>query len=335
MTKQEQDCIEEAKRVLKVEAEALLDAAAKIDSSFASAVDMLHAALQCGGKIVVSGVGKSGNVARKVAATLSSTGSMAVFLHPTEALHGDLGVLGAKDILLIFSHSGSSQELLLLLPAAKEMCAGVVAILGNPKGALASFAQAVISASVSAEACPHNLAPTTSSTLAMALGDALAMALKARAGFGPDHFAKLHPGGSLGKRLLTLVQDLMHKEGAIAQLSPDTKIDDVVIALTQYRHSGVCIVDGTASSGKAKLVGVITEGDIRRALSKKEAFFSLKAKDIMTKKPLAVHPNTKAREALELMEQREGQLSFLPVVDADGGCVGILRIHDLVLAGLA
>ncbi len=211
----------------------------------------------------------------------------------------------------------------------------MVAVLGNPKGALSAFSQAVISSAVSAEACPHNLAPTTSSTLAMALGDALAMALKARAGFGPDHFAKLHPGGSLGKRLLTLVQDLMHKDGAIAQLSPDTSIDDVVIALTQFRHSGVCIVDGKVGSGKSKLVGVITEGDIRRALSKKEAFFSLCAKDIMTKKPLSVYPETKAREALEMMEQRDGQLSFLPVVDADGGCVGILRIHDLVLAGLA
>lgn len=327
--------IEEGRRVLRVEAEALLAAVNKIDAGFAVAVELIHEALREGGKIVVSGVGKSGNVAQKVAATLTSTGSMAVFLHPTEALHGDLGVLGPKDILLVFSHSGSSQEILLLLPAARELCSGVVSVLGNPKGPIAEFSKAVISSSVSAEACPDNLAPTASSTLAMAMGDALAMSLKDRAGFGPDHFAKFHPGGKLGKRLTSLVQDLMHKEGSIALLAQDTKIDDVVIALSQFRHSGVCIVEGKTPNGRAKLVGVITEGDIRKALSKKTAFFDLKASDIMTKKPSFVRPETKASEALELMEQREGQLSFLPVVDHEGGCVGVLRIHDLVLAGLA
>jgi len=329
------ETIEEGKRVLRIEAEAIIAAVGRIDENFAIAIELISSALKNGGKIVVSGVGKSGNVAQKVAATLTSTGSMAVFLHPTEALHGDLGLLGSKDILLVFSHSGSSQEILLLLPAARELCSGVVAVLGNPKGPIAEYAKAVISSNVSEEACPHNLAPTASSTLAMAIGDAMAMVLKSNAGFGPDHFAKLHPGGSLGKRLLTLVQDLMHKEGAIALLAPDSKIDDVVIALSQFRHSGVCIVEGKTNSGKAKLVGVITEGDIRKALSKKNAFFDLKAKDIMTKKPTCVRPGAKAFDALELMEQREGQLSFLPVVDEEGGCVGILRIHDLVLAGLA
>lgn len=335
MTNNSHDILGEGRRVLKVEAEAVAAIAARLDTSFVNAVKTVHASLEKGGKIVVSGVGKSGIVAQKVAATLTSTGSMAVFLHPTEALHGDLGLVGANDTLLVFSHSGSSQEILMLLPAAKELSnGGVIAVLGNPAGSIAKHSDHVISSSVSSEACPDNLAPTTSSTVAMAIGDALAMALKGLAGFGPDKFAKFHPGGQLGKRLLSRVEDLMHKEGSFALLQPGASIDEVVLALTKFRQSGVCIAEGKTASGLPKLVGVVTEGDLRRALARKEAFFQLKAKDIMTAKPKSVSPGTKATEALELMENREGQLSFLPVVDSEGGCLGVLRIHDLVLSGL-
>lgn len=335
MPKQENlNLVEEGRRVLRVEAEALQAASTALGEGFTRAVETIFESLSRGGKIVASGVGKSGNVAQKVAATLTSTGSPAVFLHPTEALHGDLGIVGANDVLLIFSHSGSSQELLLMLPAAKNLCRGVVAVLGNVNGPLAQHAAAVISSHISSEACPDNLAPTASSTLAMALGDAIAMALKMKAGFGPDHFAKFHPAGQLGRRLLTRVEDLMHKEGDIALLAPAASMDEVVIALTKFRQGGVCIVEGKTAGGKPRLVGVIVEGDIRRALLKKEAFFQLKASDIMTRTPKAVHPRTKAAEALDLMENRSGQLSFLPVVDEDGGCVGVLRVHDLVLSGL-
>lgn len=320
--------------MLRVEADAVASAAARLDANFSRAVELLHSSLEKGGKVVVTGVGKSGNVAQKVAATLTSTGSMAVFLHPTEAIHGDLGIIGANDTMLVFSHSGSSQEILLMLPAAKELCSNVVAVLGNPAGSIARHSSVVISSSVASEACPDNLAPTTSSTVAMAIGDALALALKHLAGFGPDKYAKFHPGGALGKRLLTRVEDLMHKLGDFAVLPPQASIDEVVIALTKYRHSGVCIAEGTTSTGKPKLAGVITEGDLRRALSRKEAFFQLKARDIMTSKPKSVEAQTKATEALEIMENREGQLSFLPVVDSEGGCVGVIRIHDLVLSGL-
>lgn len=323
----------EGKRVLAVEASALESASRALDDGFTKTVNGIHDALKRGGKIVVSGVGKSGNVARKVTATLTSLGSTAVFLHPTEAVHGDLGVLQPKDVLLLFSHSGASQELLLMLPAAKELCSGVYAVLGNPSGPISEHSLAVISSSVPAEACPDNLAPTASSTVAMAIGDALALSLKMLAGFGPDHFARFHPGGALGKKLLTRVSDLMHKEGHIGLISPEAMIDEVVIALTKYRQSGICIVEGKTPSGKPKIVGVITEGDIRRALSKKQAFFQLRAGDVMTRKFSSVTPDAKAMDALELMEQREGQLSFLPVVDEEGGCVGVLRIHDLVLAG--
>lgn len=320
--------------MLRVEAEALLSASRQLDESFARAVELIHESRGLGGKVVVSGVGKSGNVAQKVAATLTSTGSVAVFLHPTEALHGDLGLLGANDVLLVFSHSGSSQELLLMLPSAQELCRGVIAVLGNPAGPISKFASAVISSNVSSEACPDNLAPTASSTLAMAVGDGIAMALKMKAGFGPEKFAKFHPGGQLGRRLLARVEDLMHKEGDFGMLAPGASMDDVVIALTKFRHSGICIVEGRTPSGKEKLVGVIVEGDIRRALMKKEAFFQLKASDIMTRQPKSVNPRAKAAEALDVMENRSGQLGFLPVVDDEGGCVGILRVHDLVLSGL-
>ena len=320
--------------MLRVEAEALQGAAAKLGTSFVNAVKIMHESLSKGGKIVTSGVGKSGNVAQKVTATLTSTGSVSIFLHPTEALHGDLGILAPNDVLLLFSHSGSSQELLLMLPAAKDLCAGVISILGNPNGSLASHSDAVVHAAVSAEACPDNLAPTASSTVAMAIGDALAMALKRNAGFGPSHFARFHPGGKLGRRLRTLVEDLMHGEGDFASLNPDATMEEVVVALTKYRHSGVCIVEGTAGSGRPRLAGVITEGDIRRALLKKEAFFQLRARDIMTAKPKAVGPKLKAAEALDIMENRENQLSFLPVLDDAGGCVGVIRVHDLVLSGL-
>lgn len=318
-----------------MEAEALVGAAAVLGESFPAAVRLIHESLSKGGKIVVSGVGKSGNVAQKVAATLTSTGSVAVFLHPTEAIHGDLGVLAPNDVLLLFSHSGSSQELLLMLPPARELCASVVAVLGNPQGSLAQHADSVVPASVRSEACPDNLAPTASSTVAMAVGDAIAMALKRMAGFGPDKFARFHPGGLLGRRLLTRVEDLMHKAGEFGMLGPDASMDEVVIALTKFRHSGICIVEGSTAQGHPKLIGVVVEGDIRRALLKKEAFFSLRASEVMTAKPKSVSPKTKAAEALDLMERPEGQLGFLPVVDEEGGCVGVIRVHDLVLSGLS
>lgn len=323
------EILEEARRVLRVEAETLLAASSKLGSEFVAAIKLCEASIRGGGKLVLSGVGKSGNVAQKIAATLTSTGSASVFLHPLEAMHGDLGIINPADCLIVFSNSGSAQELLHLMLEAKPMCKGVVAVLGNPQGHLAKYAEVVVPAIISSEACPHNLAPTASSTLAMALGDALALILQQRLGFGPDRYAKIHPGGALGKKLRTLVRDIMHSQDSIALLGPETPVDQVLLALTNYRHSGVCIV-----GANNKLLGVITEGDVRRALDKKEAFFKLHAKDFMTKNPSVVSPEVQATEALQIMEQRPFQLSFLPVVDAAGSCVGIIRIHDLALAGL-
>jgi arabinose-5-phosphate isomerase len=327
------DWLTEAKRVLSVEADALRSASDSLDERFAAAAEIFLRTVQSGGKIVLSGVGKSGNVAVKVAATLTSVGNPAVFLHPTDALHGDLGLLNEKDTLLVFSHSGSSQEILQLLTAAKPLCRGTVAIMGNPNGAIAGKVDVVVPAVIHGEACPDNLAPTASSTLSMAIGDAFAIALKQAQGFGPDHFARFHPGGNLGKRLLTLVQDLMHPLADAGMLPSSASMDEVVVTLTRHRLSGVCIVEKKGNI--CELAGVITEGDIRRALSHKEKFFQLRAGDIMTKNPKTILHTAKAADALQLMEQREHQISFLPVVDEQGGCVGIVRVHDLVLAGLA
>jgi len=324
--------LEEGQRVLRLEAEAIFTAAGRLDSNFVRAVELIHGRLREGGKIIVSGIGKSGNVAQKLASTLTSTGSMAIFLHPVEALHGDLGIVGSKDVFLMFSHSGATEELLQILPAVKGICGHAVAVLGNTSGVLARHAELVIDANIPKEACPNNLAPTTSSTLQMAIGDALAMCLQQLAGFSEEHFAKLHPGGSLGRRLTTAVADIMHGEGRMAMLGPDAAMEEIIIALTDTRLSGV---DGKAKSGKPKLAGVITEGDIRRSLLKKEGFFDRRASDVMTRDPITVSPETKTMDALKVMENRSTQLSFLPVVDDTGGCVGVLRLHDLVLTGLS
>ena len=327
--------LEECRRVLLEEADAIRSAAERIDAEFPKAVEALRDCLVAGGKVVVSGVGKSGNVARKLASTFTSTGSMAVFLHPTEALHGDLGIIGDRDIFLLFSHSGSTEELLNILPSARARAKGVIAILGNRQGSLARHCDIVIHANVPREACRNNLAPTSSTTLQMALGDAMAICLQGLSGFSEREFARLHPGGALGKRLHTAVSDLMHRDASLVLLKPEATMEEVLVTLTTTRLSGVCIVEGKNTKGGSILVGVVTEGDIRRALLRKSEFFDLSARDIMTKNPTTIGAAAPASEALKVMENREPQLSFLPVVDEDGACVGALRLHDLVLAGLS
>ncbi len=334
MAKEEnRNILEEGKSVLRMEADALRAGAEQLDEAFCDAVESCRAALSSGHKIVVSGIGKSGIVAQKVAATLTSTGSMAIFLHPTEAMHGDLGILREKDVFLYFSNSGSTEELLHLLPTIQEMSACVIGIVGNRNGVLQKYSKTLISANIPKEACPNNLAPTSSSTLQMAIGDALAMVLSSELGFSADHYAKFHPGGILGKKLKLVVSDLMQTGEKMAMLMPSEKLQDAVLAMTDHRTSGVCVVDKTGDS--PKLLGVITERDIRIALLKRDQFFDLSVADVMTENPITVGPNVKASRALEIIENREHQLSFLPVVDEAGTCVGVLRIHDLVLAGLA
>jgi arabinose-5-phosphate isomerase len=323
------EAVQEVKRVLSLEGRAILDCAERLaEPRNAQAVEralkLMRASLEGGGKIVVTGVGKSGKIAQKVAATLCSTGSLAVFLHPTEGLHGDLGVVVSKDVVIAYSYTGNTEELMKLQPSLKALKVPVIGIGGNAQSRLAASCEVWIDGSVSQEACPINLAPTSSTTLALALGDALAMALMRLRGFAPKDFAQNHPGGSIGNRLNLRVSDLMHQGDKVPCLGRSATMDQVVMELSQRRLGAVLIVEGE------KLVGLITDGELKRALQHREKFFTMKAEQVMTPSPVTARPEMMAQEALVLMEDRPFQLSVLPVVDDQGRWKGLIRVHDLV-----
>lgn len=277
-----------------------------------------------GGKAILLGIGKSGKIAAKIAATLSSTGTPAIYVHPTEALHGDLGVISPNDIAIALSYTGNTEELLELIPFFDRKKIPVIGIGGNPQSKLAKKVTLWIDASVEKEVCPHNLAPTTSTTLALAIGDAIAVSLLQARGFTTEDFAKNHPGGALGKRLHLIVKDLMNTiPSQCPVVNASATMDHVLDLSTQKKLGGVLVCDGT------KLLGIITDGDIRRALKHREKFFDLSAQDIMTQKPITVTETTLAYDALRIMEERESQISVLPVVNQKNEAVGLIRIHDL------
>jgi arabinose-5-phosphate isomerase len=291
-----------------------------IDQSIQLIVDRTNA----GGKVILMGIGKSGKVAAKIAATMSSTGTPAIFVHPTEALHGDLGVVTKNDIVMAFSYTGNTQELLEILPFFVKKNIPIIGIGGNENSKLAKLSQFWIDAFVEKEACPHNLAPTTSTTLALALGDAFAVSILQARGFTTEDFAKNHPGGSLGKRLQLTVKDLMHPHpGNCPMIGSSATMDEVLELSTRTKLGGVLVCE------KLSLLGIITDGDIRRALKHREKFFSLTAKEVMTQNPIKVSEDILAYDALRIMEERESQISVLPVVNSKNETVGILRIHDL------
>ncbi|MGE0614194.1 MAG: SIS domain-containing protein [Bacteriovoracia bacterium] len=319
----------EIERVLNLEAQALLDCARRFTQEpqrgqVEKAVRCLEESLTGGGKIILTGVGKSGKIAQKIAATLSSTGSLAVFLHPTEGLHGDLGVARAGDVVLALSNTGNTEEILRLLPSFRQLQIKVIGLGGNAKSKLAEKCDHWIDAAVTQEACPHNLAPTTSTTLAMAVGDAIAVTLMQLRGFDAAAFARTHPGGSLGRRLQLNVSDLMHTGPQVATVSPQATIEEVLVQSTEKKLGGVLVVEG------GKLVGIVTDGDIRRALKHREKFFGLKATDVMTRNPITITPERSALDALEMMEGRASQISVLPVVDEQKNWKGLIRLHDVV-----
>jgi arabinose-5-phosphate isomerase len=325
------EVISEMVRVLKLEGQAILNCAERlkqptVEQPFRKALDIFQNSLSKGGKIVVTGVGKSGKVGQKIAATLCSTGSFAVFIHPTEGLHGDLGVLRPHDAVLALSYTGNTEEVLKLLPSLRLLQIPLVGLGGNPKSKLAYESDAWIDGSVEAEACPHNLAPTTSTTLALALGDALALTLMQLRGFDAQAFAQNHPGGSLGKKLNLRVKDLMHGIKNIPIVQAEASIDEVIVISSEKKLGAVLVVEGR------KLVGIITDGDLRRSLRHKEKFFQLKAGEVMTKSPVTADPEMMAQAALELMENRPSQIAVLPVVDEHGDWKGLIRLHDLVRA---
>lgn len=311
----------EARRVLRMEAEAVGALADRVGDGFVAAVEAI---LCTSGRVIVSGVGKSGIVGRKIAATLTSTGTPATFLHPVEALHGDLGIVAAGDVAILLSKSGESEELHGLLEYFRRLGVVVVAITGRPDSTLARHASIVLDAAVSEEACPHDLAPTTSTTAALALGDALAVALLTRRGFGREDFARLHPGGVLGRRLLMRVRDAMLSED-LPVLGPDSSMRECVVLLAEKRGT-VAVVDE-----RGRLEGVVTAGDLTRLMERDEDVLSIPVARAMTRSPRTIGPDDLAAAAVGTME-RHGIMA-LPVLDDERRVIGMVHLHDLMRAG--
>ena len=317
---------ERAQRVLQIERDAIAAMAARLDEQFDRAVAIL---LACRGKIVVIGMGKSGLIGAKIAATMASTGSPAVFLHAAEAAHGDLGLVHKSDAALVISNSGETEEIHALLPALRRLGAPIVALTGAPESRLAQAADAALDAGVAEEACPLGLAPTASTTAQLALGDALAVALLEQRGFSAEDFARVHPAGKLGKRLLTRVSDLMHGGDALPRVALDRPMMQVLMEMSAKRL-GTTVVENAAG----ELAGVITDGDLRRALQKYGDLSSHTAQEVMTVDPKLVAADALAAHAALLMEQN--RVSALLVHDgADRRrIVGIVHLHDLMIAGI-
>ena len=311
-----------ARRVLRIEADAVNALAQRLDDNFTRATELI---LRCQGRVIVSGVGKSGHVARKIAATMASTGTPAYFLHAAEAAHGDLGMLTRGDVMIAISNSGESDEVLTLVPQVKRQGGKLIAITGNPDSPLAREADVYLDAGVAEEACPLNLAPTASTTAALALGDALAVALLDARGFGPDDFARSHPAGALGRKLLTHVSDVMRPANEVPSVDEGTSVPDALLAITRG-GLGMTVVLGDRTT----LAGIFTDGDLRRALERQGDLRQVNVGAVMTRSPRTIAPNRLAVEAVEMMEQYK--VNQLLVLGADGVLLGALNMHDLFKA---
>jgi arabinose-5-phosphate isomerase len=305
-----------ARRVLQTEAAAILALVERLDAQFARAVEILR---DCRGRVIVTGMGKSGIIARKIAATLSSTGTPAFFLHPAEAIHGDLGVLQSGDVVLGLSYSGETGEILRLLETIRRTGATIVALTGVPSSTLGRFADITLDCQVAEEACPLNLVPTASTTAALALGDALAMTLLVEKGFRVEDFANLHPGGKLGKRLMR-VEQLMHDGDDAPTVDDATPMRDVIYEMSRKGLGMTCVTAG------GRLVGIITDGDLRRRMAASTDVLALTARDVMTTRPATITRDVLAVDALNLMEQRK--ITSVIVTDGDT-VVGVVHLHDL------
>lgn len=319
----DQQLIERASQVLAIEADAIQQLRHTIDASFAHACRMI---LACTGRVIVSGIGKSGHIARKIAATLASTGTPAFFVHPAEASHGDLGMVTPQDVFIALSNSGRTDELLTIVPQVKRQGAGLIAMTGNPDSPLASYADIHLYASARQEACPLNLAPTASTTAALALGDALAVALLVARGFGSEDFARSHPGGSLGRRLLTHVDDIMRQGEELPTCSPDALFTDALLEISRKRMGMVAVL-----TPEGRVAGIFTDGDLRRVFGREALDLgTLTIGEVMTPSPVTIAPDALAVEAVRLMESR--RISQILVADAGQRLVGALHFHDLLTA---
>ncbi len=313
-----------AKEVLELEANELLNASLNIGSEFEQAVELI---VKSEGKLIVTGVGKSGLVGAKIAATLASTGTSSFFLHPTEAMHGDLGMIGKNDIILAISYSGESEELIQILPHLKRFDIPLLAMASNSKSTLAKYSDIFFNINVSQEACPLDTAPTSSTTLTMAMGDALAVCLMKKRDFQKEDFASFHPGGSLGKKLFVKVNDLLRKEN-LPIVSRETKLKDAIVVMNEGRLGNVIITDESS-----KIIGVLSDGDLRRSLMKEDFSLDCEVQTVATINPRVLkNKNMLASDALEMIENYKIQL--LIVVDEDDKLLGTLHIHDLIEAGI-
>jgi arabinose-5-phosphate isomerase len=322
MTLNSHRALELARSTLQIEAAGLMAAEKKLGDSLIKACELM---LGCTGRVVVTGMGKSGHVGRKIAATLASTGTPAFFMHPAEAGHGDLGMITTQDVVLAISQTGESAELTSLLPPMKRLNVQLIAITGNPTSTLARYADAVIDSSVAQEACPLNLAPTASTTLQLAIGDALAVALLDARNFQPEDFARSHPSGSLGRKLLTTVNDVMRTGDALPQVRPDVSLREVMLEMTRKGLGMTAITqpDGT-------VLGIFTDGDLRRVFDSQEDTRLLKATDVMRAKPRSIRAQALATEAVAMMDQH--RINQLLVVDDQGKLMGALNMFDLLTA---
>jgi len=316
-----------ARSVLEIESKAIIELTHKIDANF---VDTCTALLGCEGRVVVAGMGKSGHIGRKIAATLASTGTPALFLHPAEASHGDMGMITSKDIFFALSYSGETQEILTILPLIKRLNIKIIAMTGAPNSTLAKCANSHLDISVTKEACPLGLAPTASTTAMLAMGDALSLAILEARGFTVDDFAKSHPGGQLGRRLLLKVKEIMHTDIAVPRVLEDASLIDALMEMTEKRLGFTTVV---APNDPDTIIGVFTDGDLRRTLNKGIDIHQVSIKSVMTTHYTSISEDLLAYEVIPIMEKLK--ILMLPVVNEQGKLVGALNMHDLFKAGIA
>jgi arabinose-5-phosphate isomerase len=319
-----EEIIKKGKEVVRIETNAISDLINSIDDEFVKALQILY---ECKGRVVLTGMGKSGLIARKIVATLNSTGTASIYLHPTDALHGDLGMVRKEDVVIMISKSGATEELANLIPMLKRLNVKLIAMAGNKDSRLQSECDVLLNVGVKEEACPFDLAPTSSSTAALVIGDALAVVLLQMREFTEEDFAVLHPGGSLGKRLSLSIKEIMHKGENIPVVKEDASIKDVIFEISSKRLGSTTVVDNNG-----KLVGVVTDGDLRRLLEKTMDIKNLKAKDIMTRNPKVMKDQYLASFALQTMENFK--ITTLIIIDDLNKPIGIIHLHDLVNLGI-
>ena len=316
--------LKEARELIRIEAQAIKNLSSRINANFAKAIDIIS---KCRGRVIVSGMGKTGIIGRKIAATLSSTGTPSIWMHSAEAVHGDLGQVTRNDVLIIISYSGETDETKKLLPLIRKIGSEIIAITGNPKSTLAKFSDIDLDVSVKKEGCPLELAPMASTTATLAMGDAIAACLIAKKGFRREDFAFYHPGGSLGRRLLLKVEDLMRKGPRFPTIEDDAPVKKVLLAITKARCGSACVLNK-----KGKFVGIFTDGDLRRRLESDQQLLDRKVKDVMTKNPTTISKDKLAQEALRILQDKK--IDELPVVDSKDKLVGLLDVQDILKAGL-